>query len=305
MRTPHWMVVIGLLATSWNAAGATAQQAEAQDTAAGWIGISYRVIEGMAAGPVGVVAVHRDSPADRAGVRPGDQIVRWNGRADVEHAIREGGVQPGDVVEVTLSRAGEGDREVRIVAGERGSEFVRVERRGGREVVVIRPEASRRALGMAADTLAVRAESLHERLQLLLRDSIGPRMRDWEARMPQIRIEVDRAEDGSAVVDRETLVVDLGRGARLGAEFAEMNGGLGDYFGTTEGALVLRVAPGGLAERGGLQAGDVVTSVGGEPVSGVAEFRRALVAAGRDGKREVSVGALRRGEPVDLVFSVD
>jgi S1-C subfamily serine protease len=302
MRKPHWMVLaVGLFAAMSHAGGAAAQGVEAQDTATGWIGISYRGSEGG----VRVEAVYRDSPADRAGLRPGDEIVRWNGRADVEPAIRQGGVRPGDVVEVTLRRADERDRQVSVTATERRSELVRVERRDGREVVVIRPEASRRALAIAADSIAVRAESLHDRLQLLLRDSVGPRLREWESRMPQVRIEVERAEDGLPTMEGETLIVNLGPGSLAGAELAEMNEGLGDYFGTAEGALVLRVAAGSPAERAGLQAGDVVTSVHGQPVAGVTELRRVVSAGNRDGIRQVPLIVLRRGDRVDLVLSVD
>src|SRR5215212_2503765 len=58
------------------------------------------------------VAIVRDviaqSPADRAGVRRGDEVVRLNGHAATEDAVDDlrDGLKPGDSVRLTLRRDG-------------------------------------------------------------------------------------------------------------------------------------------------------------------------------------------------------
>ncbi|MFP3741134.1 S1C family serine protease, partial [Burkholderia sp. SIMBA_019] len=57
-------------------------------------------------------------------------------------------------------------------------------------------------------------------------------------------------------------------GGRLGVAGQGMNQTLADSFGMQkpQGALVSSVDPGGPAAKGGLQPGDVILSVNGEPV---------------------------------------
>jgi len=67
-------------------------------------------------------------------------------------------------------------------------------------------------------------------------------------------------------------------GARAlgGAELTEINPDLGEYFGTEQGVLVVRVPSGTPAERAGLAAGDVITGVNGRTVESVLELSRAV-----------------------------
>ena len=72
---------------------------------------------------VRVIEVRRGSPADQAGVRQGDVVVRLNG----EDAVRAtealpGRLQAGDTVRLRVRREGEGEREVVVVAGEEDEE---------------------------------------------------------------------------------------------------------------------------------------------------------------------------------------
>jgi serine protease Do/serine protease DegQ len=65
-----------------------------------------------------------------------------------------------------------------------------------------------------------------------------------------------------------------------------------------QGALVSSVAEGSAAERAGIVAGDVITSVRGQPVKGAAELRNAIgmLQVGES----VEVGVLRDGKPRNL-----
>ncbi len=71
--------------------------------------------------------------------------------------------------------------------------------------------------------------------------------------------------------------------------------GLGD---DVQGALVSQVSEGSAAARAGIQAGDVITSVSGQPVKGAAELRNAIgmLKVGES----VAVSLLRDGKPRNL-----
>jgi membrane-associated protease RseP (regulator of RpoE activity) len=66
-----------------------------------------------------------------------------------------------------------------------------------------------------------------------------------------------------------------------GAELTELNPGLGEYFGSDTGVLVVRVPENTPAERAGLQAGDVIVSANGEDVENVSDLRQAIGRAGQ------------------------
>src|SRR5215510_6364675 len=79
---------------------------------------------------------------------------------------------------------------------------------------------------------------------------------------------------------------------RLGIDAEDIGGQLGSYFGAPdgEGILVREVNPGSAAEKAGVKAGDVITSLNGDKIHGLAELRSKL--AGNDGK-SIKLGVLR------------
>jgi serine protease Do len=80
---------------------------------------------------------------------------------------------------------------------------------------------------------------------------------------------------------------------RLGIDAEDISGQLGSYFGAPEGEgiLVREVNPGSAAEKAGVKAGDVITSLNGDKIHGLAELRSKLAAAG-EGKT-AKLGVLR------------
>ena len=105
-----------------------------------------------------------------------------------------------------------------------------------------------------------------------------------------------------------TLVI--GGQPRLGIDAEDLNGQLGSFFGAPdgEGILVREVNPGSAAEKGGLKAGDVITSVNGERVRSVGDLREKL-AAKRDAKdkdkaQTVKLGVLRNRSEVSLTVEL-
>ncbi|HUE96046.1 MAG TPA: PDZ domain-containing protein, partial [Longimicrobiaceae bacterium] len=238
----------------------------------GWLGISFDPSR-QAAGELVVNDVAVDSPADRGGLEPGDRIVRWNGNVDVTSALRDRQLQIGDTVRLRVARDGQVDRDVTVVAGPRR---MLVERRVGRdrEEIVVRTEEMARRLLERQRELAERMDSLHVRLRVMLEDSLGPRIERFERRVPRIRIDPDTADGLFLFRDGLGMTLAGGRSGVAGAQIADVTPGLGNYFGTQSGALVLRVAPNTPAADAGLQEGDVIVRANGETVDGVDDLRR-------------------------------
>lgn len=257
----------------------------------GWIGITYSSGEN---GRMVVKEVIPGSPAASAGLAPGDTIVRWNDSDLPEEAAFDHPVQPGDTVELRIRRGGERARDVTVVATSsrrRPGAGLRALGRGG-DVVVLRPSRRSGEVRIHMDSMAVHADSLHRRLRVMLRDSLGPALQRLEAvEVPRMRAELQEAQS--------RLAAGFATGARAvaGAEFAEVNSGLGAYFGTDRGALVLRVAPDTPAARAGLEAGDVVVSANGHPIEEVRDLREAVV---RSRDRAVELEIVRRGSRTQL-----
>jgi serine protease Do len=80
-------------------------------------------------------------------------------------------------------------------------------------------------------------------------------------------------------------------GPRLGVTVEEMTSQLAGYFGATDGLLVTSVAEGSSAEQAGLKAGDVITSIEGNPVRSRQDLLRGLRDASSGG--EVTIGIVR------------
>ena len=66
------------------------------------------------------------------------------------------------------------------------------------------------------------------------------------------------------------------RRGRFGAEVTEISPQLAEYFGVDEGVLVTTVRDDSVAAEAGLQAGDVITAIGDQPVEDVGDLRRRI-----------------------------
>jgi serine protease Do len=91
---------------------------------------------------------------------------------------------------------------------------------------------------------------------------------------------------------------------RLGIDAEDVSGQLGSYFGAPdgEGILVRDVNPGSAAEKAGVKAGDVITSLNGERIHGLAELRSKLSTAG-EGKT-AKLGVLRNKSALTLDIEI-
>ncbi|MDX1593195.1 MAG: Do family serine endopeptidase, partial [Gammaproteobacteria bacterium] len=94
------------------------------------------------------------------------------------------------------------------------------------------------------------------------------------------------------------------RRGHLGVVLQDLTPRLAEAFGieTTRGAVVSEVADGSPAQRAGLRPGDVIVTVDGVPLRGVAQLRN-IVGLRRIGET-VELGILRDGRPLALTLEI-
>lgn len=313
------------------AAPAAAQQWQ-QGAPTGWLGITlqptWMLQSGHCRAAVMVTHVVKGAPADRAGIREGDLLLRVNGQGAVEHGLAwmASRLVPGDTVRLAVRR-GEHDQEFQAIAGQRPAGMPLVTLRPEQEegaAVLFGPQPSR-VFRTGDDSIIVCSGDPTGVGYVTVRPDI--RVHITEARVDSLRHEfarhvlearvtaMDSIVGDTAVTRRYVLRVgpgdsafvitrsptsvisprDLGVGSRAvaGAEFAELNPDLARYFhGTRQGLLVLQVVPGTPAARAGLRAGDVVTRAGNETINSVADLRRVVAA----GPRPLRIQIVRDGE---------
>ncbi len=93
---------------------------------------------------------------------------------------------------------------------------------------------------------------------------------------------------------------------RLGIDAEDLSGQLGTFFGAPdgEGILVREVNSGSPAEKAGLKAGDVITSLNGERIRSVGDLREKLFAKRDEKGTSVKLGVLRNHSEVSLTVEL-
>lgn len=295
MKIRTWLAAVAL-------ALAVPAAARAQDRGNGYMGILFGDGD---EGWVRVDEVLPGSPADHAGIREGDVVVRLNGRAATQEAVEglRDHLSRGDTVRLRIRRDGREEERV-VVAAARQRQVV-IDRGGGdRQVVVLPPGAGRRivvemdSVMPNLDSLRFHLDSLRTRLRGMARDSVLIIRMDTlvrvfrdslSAAMPRWNREFQRIGSDTWVLP---YMLEFGPRSLAGAEFTEMNEGLGRYFHTREGLLVLQVGPETPAGRAGLQAGDVVVEADGHRVKEMGDLRQAFA---HSNGQEVHLTVLRDG----------
>ena len=98
----------------------------------------------------------------------------------------------------------------------------------------------------------------------------------------------------------------LGGQPRLGIDAEDLSGQLGTFFGAPdgEGILVREVNSGSPAEKAGLKAGDVITSLNGERIRTIGELREKLAAKRDEKGTTAKLGVLRNKSAVSLTVEL-
>jgi hypothetical protein len=114
---------------------------------------------------------------------------------------------------------------------------------------------------------------------------------------PQVHVRVDTP--GSVAHVRPITPYLVGRSYLAGARVTDMNEGLSEYFGVSEGVLVTEVVDGTPAAENGFEAGDVIVAVDDEAVRDVSQLRSRLASQWAG----VALTVLRQGEQVVVELS--
>lgn len=183
---------------------------------------------------VGITQVVQGSPAEKAGLRKDDVILRLDGEnitsvRKLNRLVSE--IAPDQSVRVTVSRNG-AEQELNATVGKRNN------------------------FGFAQDLFSNNGKTF----------KLEPKT--WKFEYPNI----DRFELGDH--DFGDLTMILGNGRRLGVSTMQLNKQLADYFGVAKGVLVTAVSEDGPSAKAGVKAGDVITAIDGEEVDSPGDLSR-------------------------------
>lgn len=208
---------------------------------------------------VRVVRVLPDAPAAAAGISSGDLITAINGQMLPDSLDREAvlhnaydalaDIKPGETVAMTVKR---GDRRFNVAltaAVRKGTMYCD----GGDGCRPFRHEPVAPFTGLSSHY-------------------DGP---DLSAVMPTITSNPERAASTLPFLEQYGyLAGGLPKQVVRGLELAELNSGLGSYFGVSQGVLVVNVLPGGLP---GIEQGDVIVACGERVVSSPRQLMHMLM----------------------------
>ena len=327
MRPNRLVTSLALAAVCGLAAAPLAAQ-RTPEPKRGWLGFAYssdmRAFSAAerrgASGNIFVSEVLKGSPADHAGMEPGDTIVSVDHEpatlARIAQVARR--IHPGDSVRLEVRRAGK-TQELVLKAAERPAYLPQFGELGGNFTLTMpfpAGDSIRRTMRVYLDSARIAMDSLHmptmrwenhdsvmvfvgpgkhaDTIRIGRMDAFpGMRMRMGnDSVLLGLKGQLWQMENGLPTFDVELT----GRRAIAGAALQELNSQLAEYFGVREGLLVERVTANTPAARAGLQAGDVVTAADGRAVGDIADLRRAL--RGREGT--VKLDVVRKGKKQEL-----
>jgi serine protease Do len=195
---------------------------------------------------VGITEVVKDSPAERAGLRKDDVIVRFEGdnvtsTRKLTRLVSE--VAPDHTARLTISRGGS-EQEVSVTIG----------KREGHTNAFRRLEGVKGLEGL---------KDLDKLKELGKKMPPGAHLWKWE---------------GPGGFDSDSFAFSFGGGRRIGVSTVQLTKQLADYFGIVDGkgVLVTSVGDDSPAAKAGIRAGDVIVSVDGEKVAGSGDVSRVI-----------------------------
>jgi membrane-associated protease RseP (regulator of RpoE activity) len=199
---------------------------------------------------VGITQVVKDSPAEKAGLKKDDVIVRFEGDSvtstrKLTRLVSE--VAPDQTVKLGISRGG-GEQEVAVTIGKRNESMNAMERFGDFEG--LRDLENLKGLKELGKLKEFHGEMLP-----------GGNVWKWQG---------GPGEDG--------MIFALGNHRRIGISTMQLSKQLADYFGIADGngVLVTSVGDDTPASKAGLKAGDVITAIDGEKIDGAGDLARGI-----------------------------
>ncbi len=205
---------------------------------------------------VGITQIVKDSPAEKAGLRKDDVILRFDG--DSVTSVRKlnrlvSEVAPDQSVRLGISRGGV-EQEVSVTMGKRNQS-------------INAGEGFRTLPGMPNLPLLIAPDAP---------GSPGSRVWKWEG--------PGTVPDGS--------VWSFGNNRRIGVSTMQLTKQLAEYFGVSDGVLVTGVTDDSPAAKAGLKAGDVITAIDGEKVENAGDVARGI---NKKKEGDVTLTVIRKG----------
>ncbi len=187
---------------------------------------------------VGITQVVKDSPAEKAGLRKDDVIVKFEGEnvtstRKLNRLVSE--VAPDQTARVVVSRGG-GEQELSVVVGKRKNEFHTAE--GWQDL---------------------------DKLKGL------DRFKELEKTFPPGQVWKWEGEPG-----KDGMFYAFGGRRRIGINTSPLSKQLAEFFGVTDGVLVTSVSDDSPAAKAGIKAGDIITGIDGEKVESSGDLSRAI-----------------------------
>jgi len=219
--------------------------------------------------PVGarLTAVTPGGPADQAGLKAGDVIVKLDGKTLA-------GANP----EVGEDESAPGQRLVELAAGLDDGDTVAVVYKRGTET----------------KTAEIKAEAMTPRAMRVYVDEP-----EFEFEMPDIDVDVD-VPDVHVDHRRDMKVkVVTEPGGWFDLELASIDADLGEYFGTSDGVLVVRVPKDDVLK---LKTGDVIVSIGDRAVSKPSQALRIL--RSYEPGETAAMQVIRKKQPVKIAVEM-
>lgn len=324
MRRVTWLLGLLLVGSMGDAA---AQQISKRTATPGYIGIRYEETSQIFSsapekntGTIVIREVSKESPAEKVGLRAGDEILRINGlsAANGKFSALARTLTEGDTVTLRIKRDGK-EREYTLVAAARPAGYASM---GGERTIVFSADSVRGLMRMYLDSARMHLDSMKlprimvhpgdsgidirvERFGGMPGDTLFFRrdtaaMREWHERFKgDAGMEMFRRLDGDLGPGVVFRSVELGARSIAGAEFTELDPAMKTYFGTDRGLLTLRVAPETPAARAGLVPGDIVLKANGRDIAGVSALRRQL-----DRSATLELEVLRKGETKTIEIQI-
>jgi serine protease Do len=206
---------------------------------------------------VGITQVAKDSPAEKAGLRKDDVILRFDGEnvtstRKLTRLVSE--VAPDQSVRLGISRGGS-EQEVSVTIGKRNESM-----NAGEGFRAFPP-----------------MQAMPDLPGLITPDGRGGNVWKWEG---------PGQGDG--------MVFAFGNNRRIGVSTMQLTKQLADYFGIADGqgVLVTSVAEDSPAAKAGIKAGDVITAVDGEKVDGAGDVARGI---NKKKEGDVTLTVIRKG----------
>jgi serine protease Do len=206
---------------------------------------------------VGITQVAKDSPAEKAGLRKDDVILRFDGEnvtstRKLTRLVSE--VAPDQSVRLGISRGGS-EQDVSVTIGKRNESM-----NAGEGFRAFPP-----------------MQAMPDLRGLITPDGRGGNVWKWESPGPG-----------------DNMIFGFGNNRRIGVSTMQLTKQLADYFGIADGqgVLVTSVAEDSPAAKAGIKAGDVITAIDGEKVDGAGDVARGI---NKKKEGDVTLTVVRKG----------